>query len=344
MRSSRRGLAFAWAGATVAASAWSSSAEAQKQAQGFDVERLYTSAAGGGWFVMDTLDIHGGLGGAVSAVTSYAHDPLVISSGSQHLAVVSDEAFLQLGFAVTYDRFRLYGSFDSPFLVEGNGGTVGGYTFAAPGVPQSPGSSGLDPGSAPDAVTHGRIGFDVRALGAPGDPFRVGMGIQLWLPGGQPGSSQGNYLSDGPPATSFGAYWEMVRILFAGDVGKLTYAGQIGVNLRGLDESPQPDSPRGSEALLGIAGGVKLPICGACNKAIIVGPEIYGVTALRSMFGTDTTALEAMMTGRLEGTGEVGPQLRFKLGAGAGLDPHFGAPAWRVVLGVELFARSSIWR
>jgi hypothetical protein len=340
MRSSRSRLPRAWAVATVVATAWSSPAEAQKQAQGFDVERLYTSAPGGGWVVMDTLDIHGGLGGAVSAVTSYAHDPVVIRSGSQRLAVVSDQAFLQLGFALTYHRFRLYGSFDSPLLVEGSGGTIGGYTFAAPGVSQSPGSSGVDPGSAPDVVTHGRAGFDIRALGAPGDPFRIGIGVQLWMPGGQPGASQSNYLSDGPPSNSLGAYWEMVRVLFAGDVGKLTYAGHVGVNFRPLDESPQPESPRGSEALFGLAGGAKLAICGACNKALVVGPEIYGVTAIRSMFGTDTTALEAMMTGRVEGTGEVGPQLRFKLGAGAGLDPHFGAPTWRVVLGVELFARS----
>jgi len=36
-----------------------------------------------------------------------------------------------------------------------------------------------------------------------------------------------------------------------------------------------------------------------------------------------------------------GAQLRVKLGAGAGLNPHFGAPEWRIVFGVELFDHST---
>ncbi len=93
--SSRRGLPTALATAALIGT-WPSSAQAQRQAQGFDLERLYTSAPGAGWFVMDTLDMRGGLGGAVSTVISYAHDPLRITDGRQTLAVVSDEAFLQL--------------------------------------------------------------------------------------------------------------------------------------------------------------------------------------------------------------------------------------------------------
>jgi hypothetical protein len=151
---------------------------------------------------------------------------------------------------------------------------------------------------------------------------------------------QSNYLSDGPPSTSFGAYGAITRVLFAGDVSAFTYAGQVGFNLRTLDESPVPGAPRGSEALFGVAGGAKLSICDTCNEAIVVGPEIYGATAIRSVLGTDTTALEALLTGRLEGTGEEGPQLRLKLGTGGGLDARFGAPAWRVVLAIELFTRS----
>ena len=94
-------------------------AEAQQQARGFDLERLYTSAPGAGWFVMDTL-MRGRVGGAVDMVTSYARNPLRITDGSRHLAVVTDEASLQLGAAATYDRFRLYVSFDSPLTVQGN--------------------------------------------------------------------------------------------------------------------------------------------------------------------------------------------------------------------------------
>jgi hypothetical protein len=277
---------------------------------------------------MDSLDMHGNLGGAASLVMSYARNPLRITNRNQQLAVVSDEAFLQLGFAATYDRFQLYASFDSPLLVHGNSGTIDGYAFTGPNV---------DLGSAPDAISHGRLGFDARTLGDAESSFRLGLGAQLWVPGGAPGSLKTNYLSDGPPTVSFGAYNAMARILFAGDIGAFTYAGHLGVNLRTLDESPTPESPGGSEALFGVAGGAKLSTCNACNREVVVGPEIFGATAIRSFFGKETTALEGLLTTRLEGTGVDGPQLRFKLGAGGGLNPHFGAPEARFVFAIEVF-------
>src|SRR5579864_1752930 len=61
-------------------SAWPSRAEAQQQPRGFAVERFYPSAAGGGWFVMDDLNIDGGFGGAVALITSYSKNPLEITS------------------------------------------------------------------------------------------------------------------------------------------------------------------------------------------------------------------------------------------------------------------------
>src|SRR3984957_8484784 len=51
-------------------------ADAQQQPSGFAVERLYQSAPGGGWFVMDDLDMTGRLGGAVSLTSGYARNPL----------------------------------------------------------------------------------------------------------------------------------------------------------------------------------------------------------------------------------------------------------------------------
>lgn len=318
--------------AALLASAWTSSAGAQQTAQGFDLERLYTSAPGAGWLVMDALDMHGGLGGAVSVVTSYARNPLRVTDGTQHLAVVSDEAFVQLGLAATYERYRLYFTFDSPLTLRGSGGTVGGYAFTAPSV---------DFGSSPDAISHGRVGFDVRILGAPSAPLRLGLGGQVYFPGGAPGSQRSNYLSDGPPGSSFGAYIGQLRVLFAGDAGALTYAGHVGVNLRALDDGSTPGSPRGSEVLFGAAAGVRLPVCGACGEVLIVGPEVYGATALRSFLDGEATALESLFTARLEGSADDRPQLRVKLGAGPGLDQRFGAPQWRLVVGVELFQRSS---
>ena len=316
----------------VATSLAASSAAAQQPAQGFDLERLYTSAPGGGWFVMDSLDMHGKLGGAVNALVSYARNPLRITDGTQHLALVSDEAFLQLGFAATYDRYRLYFSFDSPLTVQGDSGTVGGYTFTAPSV---------DPSSSPDAISHARFGFDARILGDSTSAFRLGLGAQLWVPGGAPGALRSNYLSDGPPSSSLGSYNAMARVLFAGDVGFITYAGHLGLHLRQLNESDVPGNPQGSEALFGAAAGAKISVCEACDKRLVVGPEVFGATALRSALDTNTTALEGLLTGRLEGTADDRPQLRFKLGIGGGLNPHFGAPEGRVVIGIELFENNA---
>src|SRR5580698_2762691 len=80
------------------------SADAQQQVSGFAVERLYQSAPGAGWWVMDDLDISGQLGGAIAATSGYERNPLVITgpSGKQALAVVSQEAFLDIGASVTY--------------------------------------------------------------------------------------------------------------------------------------------------------------------------------------------------------------------------------------------------
>src|ERR1700679_1328179 len=83
-------------------------AKAHNKPSGFAVERLYQSAPGGGWFVMDNLDITGQLGGAVSLTSGYERNPLVITGpdGKQKLAVVSQEAFLDVGASVTHDRLR----------------------------------------------------------------------------------------------------------------------------------------------------------------------------------------------------------------------------------------------
>src|SRR5580692_5839320 len=82
-------------------------ADAQQQVSGFAVDRFYQSAPGGGWFVMDDLDISGRLGGAIEATSGYERNPLVITSpdGKQKLAVVSQEAFLDIGGSITHDRF-----------------------------------------------------------------------------------------------------------------------------------------------------------------------------------------------------------------------------------------------
>jgi hypothetical protein len=315
---------------STALATWSLPAGAQQQAQGFALDRLYLSAPGGGWFVMDTLDIPSGLGGVMAFSTWYAHDPLRVRSidGSQRLAVVSDEALADFGFAATYDRFRLYVNFDMPLYVGGQGGTIGDTQFAAPGtgIPFTP--SGVDPGTAPDTFADARIGVDARLLGSRGSAFRLGWSAQLFIPG--PNENRGEYLTDD-------AFRAMFRVLFAGDVGHFTYAGQLGAHLRPLDDSSAPGGPQGSELLFGLAGGARWPLGANQSLALVVGPEVFGETAFRSFLGKSATGVEGLLTGRIEGTRDDGPQVRVRLGVGPGISQYLGTPEWRVVAGIELF-------
>ena len=325
MPSSRRALAFALV--FLSTSMFGSALEAQQQqAQGFAEERFYPSAPGGGWFVMDALDTRGGPGGAMALNVGYARNPLRVTDGSQHLAVVTDQAFADFGVAATYDRWRLSLNLTMPLTTQGPKTTaVGGYTFQGPSV---------DLGSNPDTLSDPRIGIDGRLLGDADSPFRLGASAQLYVPKGTRNSDNTirrlDYDTDG-------TFRAMLRALAAGDLERFTYAAQIGVHIRPLDDSPVPGSPEGSELLFGAAGGAKIPIHPGSKLNVIVGPEVYGATAFRSFLATTHTALEALLTGRLEDTMDTGPHLRFKLGAGAGISQHFGAPEWRLVLAIEVF-------
>jgi hypothetical protein len=290
--------------------AWSAGARAQQPvaAQGFAVERLYTSGPGAGWFVMDDLRLSGGLGGAAAVVLGYARRPLEVSSGGQRLGVVSDQAFAELGLAVTYSRFRFYLNFDGPIVFSGESGQIGGFQFTAPStnVQQNP-----------DTISDPRIGVDARLFGEADSSFRLGAGAQLIAPSG----ARADYLSDGDDRA-------MVRLLFAGDLGRYTWAGQAGVHLRPRDDGAVPGGPRGSELLFGLAGGAKF-------DGLAIGPEIYGESAFKSLFGAQTTGLEALLGVRFEGARADQVHYRFKLGVGGGLVPRFGAPEFRVVAGLR---------
>jgi hypothetical protein len=291
-------------------------------ANGFAVERYYPSAPGAGWLVMDTLDMHGELGGAFSAVGDYASAPLRITEGGQQLAVVSREAMLDIGAAVTHQWWRLYLNLDSPLVLKGESGTLGTTTFAAPSV---------DLSSHPDAFADARLGFDARLIGDASSSFRAGAGAQLLIPIG----TQADYDTDG-------TYRAMVRGLIAGDVGRASYAAQLGVHVRPLNDADVPGSPRGSELLFGAAGGVRTRL-GSCTD-VVVGPELFGATAFRSLFAAGETSLEALLSARVEGMAGHGMQVRIKLGVGAGLATSLGTPAWRAVVGVEAFNRSLLKR
>jgi hypothetical protein len=297
-----------------------------QQAQGFALDRFYPSPAGSGWFVMDDLDMQGGLGGAMALTVGYARNPLRLDDGIETLAVVSSEALADFGFAATYDRWRVYLDLRMPLAIEGNvtNGMIGGAVYTSPH---------LTLGSNPDTLSDPRIGIEGRLYGVPSGPLRLGLSAELIAPNGEEltAPQRRDYDTDG-------TFRGKIRSLVAGDLRLFRYAGQLGVHLRPLDDAAIPGSPQGSELLFGVAGGARVASF-TTGTALLVGPEIFGATAFRSFFGSSTTALEGLLTARLEGTADRGRQLRIKLGAGAGLHPDFGAPEWRLLLAIEVFDR-----
>ena len=293
-------------------------ARAQTPVEGWASERLYPSAPGAGWFVMDTLDMHGELGGVLALTGRYAQAPVRVSEGGQSLTVVTDAAYTQVAGAITWRAWRFSVAFDFPIVLAGRSGTVGGDAYTAPDV---------NLGTRPDTISDVRIGVDTRLLGEADGAFRLGLSGQLWIHSGD----TTDYVTDG-------TYRGMIRVLVAGDVRWLTYAGQLGVHIRPRDDGGIPGAPRGSELLFGVAAGGTWAVSQAYRA--VLGPEVYGATAFNGFFQSQTTTAEALLSGRIEGTGDRGPQLRFKLGGGLGLNSSFGSPAWRVVFSIEMFGQA----
>lgn len=315
MRSSRTSGPWLLAGLLCAAGAL-----AQVPVEGFNAERFAPSAPGAGWFVMDSLDMHGDLGGALSFAARYARDPLrVRAADGGATAIVTDSAYAQIAGAVTWRSWRFSVAFDMPLAVKGRTATVDDYRFTGPD---------LDLGSHPDTLSDVQLGVDTRLVGDPAGTFRLGLGARLWIPSGK----TEEYVTDG-------TYRGMVRALFAGDVRWFTYAGHVGVHIRPRDDGGVPGAPRGSELLFGGAAGARFLVGEAsCG---VVGPELYGATAFNGFFKSGTTSAEMLLSARYEGTGNTGAQLRIKLGAGLGLTSQFGTPAWRVVFAIEMFTRNA---
>jgi OmpA-OmpF porin, OOP family len=288
------------------------------QAQGFALERFSPAPSGAGWWLNDELRLEGGLGGAVSLQLGYAHNPLRLrDDGGSSLAVVAHQAVGTIGGAVVWNRFRLSVEFAGPIDVSGSSGVVNGVDYMAPHV-------NLEDN--PDGISDVRVGLDARLWGDVHGPFRVGLGAQLFIPSG----SREQYVSD--------ETWRGVgRVLFAGDVHWFSWAANLGVHVRPLDDGATPNTPRGSEALAGFALGARLPLAG---NELLVGPELAAVTAFKAAFVNDTTGVEVLLGARWEQV--VSSQLawRLKLAGGVGVHAAFGVPEWRVLVGVELLGHT----
>lgn len=318
MRNSSCTQTVFWAMTMALMAAPTARAEAEPT-RGFLVERFQAAPAGAGWLTQDDLALSGGLGGAAALTAGYAHDPLVVP-GSAPLAVVSDQAHVNIGMALTYDRYRLSLDLASPVAMRGDSGTLAGLRYTAPRV---------DIASHPDTVSDVRLGVDARLYGHSSGPLRLGVGAHLFVPSGQ----SSDYVTDD-------TFRALLRVLAAGDTARFAYAAQLGFHVRPLDDPQGGIGPRGNEFTFGMAGGVRMTLTSPATT-VIVGPEVFGATAPGSFLGTQSSALEALLGARLEHRGDSGRLLRVKLGAGAGLGASFGAPAWRAVLAVEVLGQAT---
>lgn len=294
-----------------------SKANAQRMAQGFGVERLSLAPAGAAFLVMNDL-AYERLGAALSLSSAYARNPFVVADTGERrrLSVISDQAFVNLGVSLHYGYFRASVDLSSPIYARGQSGNVDQRSYTAPSV---------DLGSYPDKVTDLRLGLEARLLGDSRSPVRLGVGSQLFVPSGE----RQLYFSDG-------TYRAIIRLLAAGDTPLLTYAAHLGLHLRPLSDGEPFAGPRGNELMFGAAIGPKFSPGVARTLRAQIGPEFFGQTALRSPFTRSTTALEVMLSARLEHLHDDRTSTRYKLGFGEAVLHEFGSAEWRVVGAIEL--------
>lgn len=283
---------------------------ARAQAAGFALSRFEPSERGSEWFALDSLDFRGHGRWNAGVVADGAYRPLAIfdSNGDLRTALVRHQIFVHPGASlVLWNRVRF--GLSVPFVVyqDGEGGTIRGVAYAAPGTP---------------AFGDIRLSGDVRLVGEYGDPATLAAGIAFHVPTG----SRDDFTSDGTMRIE-------PRVLAAGDIAAFTWAAKLGFQYRGLDERLD-DSPIGSEVTFAAAAGVRL-----ADRKLVLGPEIFGSTGVSdsdAFFKMKSTPLDAILGAHWT----LAEEWRLGAGAGVGLTQGFGSPEARYMISMERVAPS----
>jgi len=271
--------------------------------EGFALDRYEPAERGSDWFANESLDLRGHMRPSLGLVFDYAHKPLVAydGDGNEAAAVVKTQFFAHLGGAlVLWDRVRfglnvpvlVLGAGDRVVTPDGDFATREGFALGDP-----------------------RIGGDVLLAGMYGTPFSLAAGAQVFIPAG----GQDAYASDGTIRLR-------PRLMAAGDLGPLTYAGQVGFHYR-PHEATFAGTDLGSEVTFSAAAGVRL-----FDRSLVLGPELIG----SALTGAQSTPFELLFGGKYA-FGPGGDDFKVGAAAGPGLDQGLGAPEFRVLASFEWF-------
>jgi hypothetical protein len=268
---------------------------------GFAIDRFEPAAADSPWMSLDAVAFEGHLRPAFAAAASWAWKPLVFydPSGNEQASLVRQQAYLNLDASLAlWDRARVDLGLPVPLVNSGDNVQILDRTYAAP--------HGWGLGDL-------RLGADVRVLGRPHDPVRGSAGFLLFLPTG--GTSR--FTSDGGVR-----FWP--RLTVAGDRGRFTWSGRVGLHLR---PSASGDLAPGHELTFGAGGGWRF------NPRLLATAELALSAALSSSgpFSRADPPTELLVSGHYT----LSHQWSVSLGLAPGLTNGPGSPVVRAVAGVQ---------
>lgn len=278
----------------------------ESNASRFALTRLEPSERGSRFFSLETLDWRKDGLPTFGLVFDYSYKPLVIyeetDSGLKELtAVVRNFAVGHVGGSINLgEQVRL--GLDVPVLLYGDGsqGQVGLVTYLAP---QRSGLGDL------------RVSGDWRFLGTEKDAARLGLGLRLFIPTGDPGAFVGD-----------GALRATVQVQAAGEIWEqLAWSARLGTQLRAR-EVLYAGNQVGHEVQIAVGLGWK-----GLDGRLLIGPELFGSTTYNQAFSRGSSALEVLLGAHFD----LSRQWRAGLGIGRGVTVALGSPSVRGLLTLE---------
>jgi len=275
------------------------------------IERFDPSERGSRFFVADSLDLDGDLRFTTGVVMSYGsrlrtfrQSDSAPGEGPEASRLIENSFWIHPGASIVLAPGARFG-LDVPVALQtGVGATIDGTYFPEPSSP---------------AFGDVRGSFDLRLLGGDGDGDGGGHGRSPVLAAGVSA-----YLPTGASSAYASDDFARVALRLAGawEVGPMLLAARVGYMYR-KDDLVFAGVRLGGEGTGSLAVGYR-------RGALVIGPELYGSTILKTAFDRRSTPLEVLGGAHVK-LGEV------SLGAGVGtaLVTGLGAPGFRGVLSIE---------